>query len=115
MNEKKSLIKIGIRNNLFYPLMLIIFIFLRRVVEILIPEICGKPGPFLYPALIFISKFIFGLISMYITHYIKKSNKLSKIMRIELIQSNNEIHQEDSTPKIFILIFFASYFDFLAQ
>ena len=108
-------IRIGIRNNLFYPLNLIIFIFLRRIIEMLISLIYGNTGLYLYPAIIFASKFIFGLIVFSYSGYFIKSIKLRKIMGMNLIQAKNEISKADSSLKIFILIFFASYFDFIGS
>ena len=64
------MIKIGIRNNLLYPVMLIVFIGLRKIVEILIYNNFKDIGKYLLPILIFISKFFVGLIAQNNSQYI---------------------------------------------
>ena len=112
------MIKIGIRHNLIYPAMLIVFIGLRKIVEILI-----DPSPedknvkiihkYLLPLLIFFSKFIGGLIASNLSKYIIKSNSKKTIVGYKLIHSKRDMPIADKNSKIFILIFFASYFDII--
>ena len=107
------MIKFGKRKNLFYPLMLILFIGLRRIIEILLQTFCEIKGPCILSGLIFFSKFIFGLIGYYI--YIKgmQSTRLDKLIGTNIIHTKNIHSEKDSTLKISILIFMASCFDFL--
>ena len=107
------MIKFGKRKNLFYPLMLILFIGLRRIIEILMQSFYEIKEPCLLPGLIFLSKFIFGIIGYYI--YIKgiQSTRLDKLIGTNIIHTKNQYSANDSTLKISILIFFASYFDFI--
>ena len=71
------MIRIGIRNNLFYPSMLVLFILLRRIVQEFITfNFKNQLNPYLLPFLIFISEFIFGLIAMRYTIYKKKLRML---------------------------------------
>ena len=107
------MIKIGIRRNLFYPVMLITFIGLRKIVEILIFEFLKDIGKYILPLLIFISKFIAGLIAMNASKYIIKSNNRKALKGVKLIYSKTEAPKIDKDFKIIILIFFASYFDII--
>ena len=93
------MIKMGARHNLIYPGMLILFVGLRRIVEILIENEFKSVGSLSLNILISISKFIAGLISMRNLAFI--------------FMSNLEISSFDRIPKIIVLIFFASYFDII--
>ena len=66
------MIKIGIRNNLFYSTMLVLFIILRRIVQQVLTEKYKNLNKYILPLLIFISEFIFGLIAMRYSIYKKK-------------------------------------------
>ena len=93
--------RIGIRNNLYYPLMLIIFISLIKIDELIIINVCEfKSNVFIIPSLILISQVFAGGIRIIKNNY----------SEIELIQSKPKISQTDSQIKIYILIIFATYF-----
>ena len=106
-------IKLGYRNNLFHPIMLIVCIGLRRLFEYSINREY-EMGPFIYPFLIFSSTFLFGVIPYY--YFDKKKSKKKKtesnFMGIKLIQKERTIKQADNLNKILFLLFLASYFDF---
>ena len=106
-------IGIGIRKNLLYPFLLIVFIALRRVIEILIKEGYGNLGKFLLPFLIFFAKFLAGLITFYFFIREKKFTKAGKITGLKLVRPKRKRIQVDSHKKIFVLIFVASYLDFV--
>ena len=96
--------KIGIRNNLYYPLMLIIFISIRKIDELFIKYLCEyNNGIFIFPLLIFISQFSGGFISCLNYDY----------SGIELIQGKSIIIQPDNQTKIYILLIFASFFNYV--
>ena len=105
-------IKIGIRHNLLYPFLLIIFIEVRRIEIIIINEFFKYKGPFVFPILIFLSKFSFGLMGFYYYNNYEKKPFKSHYITIQKL-SNYEIKSPDSNFKIFILIIIASIFDFL--
>ena len=108
------LCSIGIRNNLLYPLMLIIFILLRKIDEILMNTYDYKSGNFILPLSIFISQFFAGVIPiLYKKRQSSKNNR--SYSGVELIQNKLEIIQPDSQTKIYILILFASYFNFIGS
>ena len=108
-----KLCRVGIRNNLFYPLMLIIFIVLRSIDEKLMNlqfDDKKKNGNCFLPLSIFISQFFAGAIPiLYKKRQSSKNNR--SYSGVELIQNKLEIIQPDSQTKIYILIIFASYFN----
>lgn len=106
-------IKIGVRRNLLHPLMLLVFIALRRIVQYLFKYYTDSMGPYLLPSLIFLSKFIFGLIAYLFLIYKSRSSNGIKYAGINLISSNYKIKQVDNTSRIVILVLLASYFDFV--
>ena len=115
--------KIGIRYNLLYPLMLIIFSFFRKIDSILMYDIIGVKGSLLLTLIMFLSEFFSGLILFrYHMAFLKRENK-STFMGIELIEGETEIHSPDSLLCTLLLfyskisnfstsnIFFNNYFD----
>ena len=110
-------IRIGIRNNLFYPFMLLLFINLCRGVEIIIKyTIKDKDNiKYIYPILIFIPQLFGGIFAqLYNINKEKKENtKSTKIEGIELIKKTNELKRPDSKNKILLIVILASYFNFI--
>ena len=105
--------KIGIRYNLLYPLMLIIFSFFRKIDSILMYDIIGVKGSLLLTLIMFLSEFLSGLILFrYHMAFLRRENK-STFMGIDLIEGQTEIHSPDSDIKIYLLIFCATFFDFV--
>ena len=103
------IIGIGIRKNLLYPFLLLFFISIRIIVQKYLKNYIKENSFFVFPGLIFISKFIFGLMAyIHNTHTSKSKNR----MKYQLIIANNVIKQVDSNCRIYLLIFFASFFDF---
>ena len=107
------MIKIGIRHNLFYPVMLIAFIGLRKIVEIIIHNNFDDIGKCLLPFLIFLSKFLAGMLAQKFSQFIIKADNRKTIAGFELIHSRIEVPKVDKIRKILLLIFFASYFDII--
>ena len=56
------IIKIGIRHNLLYPFMLIVFSFSRKIDSILMDKFIGFDGSILLTLIMFLSEIISGLI-----------------------------------------------------
>ena len=110
-----KLIKIGIRNNLLYPLLSIIFFFSREVNSIVMSKLTGFDDFFIFTFLMFLSEFISGIIiysyQMCFLHGNRRKPK-PKYKNIELIEGENDIIISDSIPKIYLLIFMATFFDF---
>jgi hypothetical protein len=111
------MIKIGLRNNLLYPLLLIIFTFFRRILLVIISELLEfKSSLSFLTFLMFFSEFITGLIIyIYQLKFLKynKQRTNSKKSRIKYLVLNNKMSYHDSRFKVYILIFIATYFDFV--
>ena len=106
--------KIGFRNNLYYPLMLIVCISIRKIDELFIKYLCEyNNGFFIFPLLIFISQFSAGFISGLNYKKKKESQNNNNYSGIELIQNKSTIIQLDKQSKIYILMIFASFFNYI--
>lgn len=109
------MIKFAVRNNLYYPLMLILFTFLRNIIDILLKAIFNLKSPYFTSILIFFSEFLFGSMTIWYNNSSSQNNsKIIKSMGIKLIQRKTKISRSDTNLIIYILIFFASYFDFIS-
>ena len=112
------MIRLGIRNNLFYPGMLIISSLFRQIDSIIMKEAIGFEGISLLLTLImFFSEFISGLIffkinNNFLSKYEKKNTEF-EYMKIKLIQEEYEIQQPDNSFKIIFLLFLISFYDFM--
>jgi len=112
------MLKFGFRHNNFYPIMLLIFIFLRKCMDILLKLHPYKNNiDFIIPFLIFSSQSLIGyLIHLY--YYKKnilekKNNKPpAKIGSITLI-TNKTYANRDNKIKRWSLMIFASFFNFI--
>ena len=110
------MIKIGLRNNLLYPLLLIIFTFFRRILSDIINNLLKFESSLSFLTLLmFFSEFIVGLfIYMHQIKFLKNNQKtIQNKSNIKYIVSHNKISYPDSIFKIYILIFIATYFDFV--
>ena len=110
------MIRIGIRENLFYPLMLLLFIFICRVDEIIMKTYFNYKMNYIFSAFIFIPQ-LFEALVLILSNYKKKKktkkNKLAKANTIEYIENRiSNIEAHDSKVKIGFLIFFDSFFNF---
>ena len=116
------MIRIGIRHNLFYPGMLILSNFFRRLDSIIIKDaIDFKKTTSILTVIMFFSEFISGLIFFKINNNflfnIWKKNKeyeYMKYMKIKLIKDDpNKTLRPDSLFKIYFLLFLIAFYDFL--
>ena len=114
------MLKCGFRNKTFYPIMLLIFIFLRLCLEKLMKTHKYKDNiDFLLPFLIFISQSLICFL-IHIYYYKKKKNlkkkpeekQIVKSSKIQLI-TNKLIISNDHIYKIRALIVFTSFFNFV--
>ena len=112
------MIKFGNRKNLIYPLMLVISIALTKFVDEFI-EKYFKIGNYLLLFDWFLGKTFFGIILVLYNNCKNKSLKnqekkvVVKLMGIEEKDLNLKESYKDSKLKISVLIFFATFFDFL--
>ena len=111
-----NLIKIGIRQNLFYLLMLIIFNFLRNIDSIIIDQVVGLKSSLFLTFIMFLGEFLAGItIYSYQMKFLRESikPKYSNYFGIKLIKPKEDISASDKYYKIYFLIFIISYFDFI--
>ena len=118
------MLKFGFRNNNFYPLMLLLFIFLRILVEKILKAHPYKEDiDFILSFLIFFSQSLIGAI-IYLYYNCKKKEptqepiitgkRISKIGTVTLIM-NKSYEINDSRFKKISLIIFASFFNFVGS
>ena len=118
------MLKFGFRNNNFYPLMLLLFIFLRIFVEKILKAHPYKEDiDFILSFLIFFSQSLIGAI-IYLYYNCKKKEptqepiitgkRISKIGTVTLIM-NKSYEINDSKFKKISLIIFASFFNFVGS
>ena len=108
------MIKIGIRNNLLYPLIFSITVAVTRIISILLREIfrdarCG----FLLGFFKFIFEFILGELFSFLFSINSKSNEVSHEKGIQLIQNNKDIGRPDSYKKIYFLMTLAALLEYI--
>ena len=103
-------IKIGIRSNLIYPLMIIIFTFFRQLDLVAMNKYIGFSGSVLLTLIMFLSEFISGLV--FFLYYNKIYSVQKKPELITKQNINNKYKLPDSNFKIYFLIFIAAYMDF---
>ena len=108
------MIKFGIRKNLLYPMMSIIFNISRKIETIAMDKLFGFNGSLLLTLIMFLAEIISGIILFLIEKFIlfKKREKKLKFMGINLIQAPVEIKPHDGNLKIFLLILIIALIDF---
>ena len=109
----KQCIRIGIRRNLIYLLMLIIFNFLRKVDIIILDKIFEFNTSMIFIILMFFGEFLVGLIIYRYQISFLPNKKGNKVNGKKLISRNSEISPRDGKVKIYLLLFLASSFDFI--
>ena len=110
------MIKIGIRHNLIYPLMLLIFSSLREILSIIIKEKIEFVESLFLEYIMFLSVFVSGLILFIFYKILNKTKKpieKKEFMGIELIIEDPEMDYPDNNYKILFLIIIAGFFDFI--
>ena len=115
------MLKLEFRKKIFYPLMLLLFIFLRKVIDKILKIHPYKENiEFVISFLIFFSQSLIGAI-IYLYYYYKNkktdevSNKLalpSSNIRASIFRSKLNESKDNKCKKIFLIIF-ASFFNFV--
>ena len=106
------MIRISIRKNLIYLLLLFISYTLRRIVIILLDKIFGLDNSLIFSFLMVLGEIIGGIIIyLYQCNFNKKTKSGKSKFSIELIQNNREMKRADKGLKIIFLLFLASFFD----
>ena len=108
--------KIALRPNIIYPMYLILWTFLRKIISILISNIFHFKGSVIYTFLMFLGEFIGGfIIFKYQNNFVEK-NETQKVTKtstkFSLIQQKAEMKSLDGYIKINFLIFMTGFFDF---
>ena len=106
-------IRIGIRKNLIYPIMFMIFVNSYRIVRAIISSIIKNDKIFiLFPALMVLSNIIFGTIFLYFEK--SKNNKISKNSSIKLIHNEMKMKRLDNKYKVYLLLTLDGYLELFA-
>ena len=110
------MIKIGIRKNLFYPLMLILLNLIKDTELKFIKHLFSFKKSSLTVSIMFLSEFIAGIIFFKCEKkgFAKsEKEKQSELTGIKLIHSSQQLGPPpDSNLKLFFLLFAAAFFDF---
>ena len=107
------MIKVGLRHNLIYPLLLIIFSAIRKIDYFVMDLILGFNYSLLLTLLMFLGEIAFGLIFFVYQKSFLSRNKRQTYMGIKLIKGKSEISPRDKCYTIYFLIFISSFLDFL--
>ena len=106
------MIRISIRKNLIYLLLLFISYTLRRIVIILLDKIFGLDSSLIFSFLMVLGEIMGGItIYLYQCNFNKKTKTGNSKFMIELIQNTSELKRADKSLKILFLLFLASFFD----
>ena len=112
------MIKIGIRHNLLYPFLSMIFYFAREVISIIMSTYLEFRSSLLLTLIMFISEITAGSISLCCIYNVdclsKNKNKRTQSTGIILIYSSSKMTRSDKKFKLFFLIFIAAYFQFMS-
>jgi hypothetical protein len=108
------MIKCGQRSNLLHPFMLVIaYGFIKKIEDIIDDNY--KVGKYFKQILYCFSRFFFGLITFLYTDYKKKVVKGYSFMGIDAKEIYKDKTKTDGKFKTCVLLFFASYFDFIVS
>ena len=106
------MIRISIRKNLIYLLLLFISYTLRRIVIIILDILGLDNSSLLFSFLMVLGEIICGIIIyLYRRNFNKKTQIEQSKFMIELIQNDIELKRADENRKIYFLLFLASFFD----
>ena len=106
-------IRIGIRKNLIYPIMFMIFVNSYRIVIAIISSIIKNNKIFiLFPSLMVLSNIVFGTIFLYFEK--SKNNKISKNSSIKLIHNEMKMKRLDNKYKVYLLLTLDGYLELFA-
>ena len=111
------MIKISLRKNIIYLLLLFISYYFRRVLQIVLDKVYSLSASVIFCFLMCLGQIVGGA-SIYIhqENFLRKKNQKKKYKskpskRYSIITTELEMNKEDGSFKIMLLIFFASFFD----
>ena len=107
--------KCEFKKNSKYPIQLLIWSTAREIEKIIISVVLNFNGGLIYTPLMFIGEFLSGLIIYsYQLKYLKyKKAERKRFFSIVLIEGKKEMITLDHKIIIYLLIFFAAFFDFI--
>ena len=107
------MIKLKLRRNLFYLFIYYLSWYLRKIADIFIENIFGSISAYIFLFLMNLGE-IFGGLTLYLYQYNSwKQKKQSKYFGINLLFDKNGINPIDGQIKRGLLMFLASFFDFM--
>ena len=108
------MIKFAFRRNLIYLFFLFIYYYLRKIISIVMNQVLKFNYSLIYTLLMVMGEF-FGGLSIYIYQKNFLSQKITSKNRfaIKLISDKAKMNPIDGSVKIYILTFFAAFFDFV--
>ena len=110
------MLKLSLRPNLIYPLFLIIWTFLRKLIAILISILFGFYSSLLFTFLMFFGEIIGGLIFyLYQIGFCDKKFKICRTctkQKLSFVTRKAKMNRIDSLTKIVFLVFMTAFFDF---
>ena len=108
------MIKLAFRKNQIYLILLSFSYLIRRILSILLKKIFGMSNSLIFCYLMCLGQFFGGLtIFLYQSAIVRnKGIKSEQKGTIKLILTKRKMHNIDSKPKIYFLIFLASFFDY---
>ena len=108
------MIKFALRRNLIYIAQLIIWNAVRKLERTLMSEFLGFDRSAIFTSLMFIGDIIAGsIIYKYQDRFLSKDDKPQNFMSMMLLHSKSKMIAPDNIYKIYILIFFSAFFDFI--
>ena len=110
---KKKIIQFALRLNLIYPIQLLFWTLIRKILGIILDKEYNFSKNLLFTLLMFFAEFAAGLI-LYLYHisFLKKNRTASKSKDI-FIYTESKMTRPDSYIKIIFLICVEGYFDFI--
>ena len=108
------MIKWSYRRNIIYLIFLFVYYYLRKITSIIMNQVFKFNNSLLFTFLMVLGE-IFGGLSLYIYQekFISKNNTKFQHFKFSLITNEFKMKPIDGKVKIYILIFFASFFDFI--
>ena len=106
------MIKIALRPNLKYPIFLIIWTFLRKIISILISKLFSFQGSVIYIFLMFFGEMTGFILYKYQINFVENKFTKARMSKGKLIISKPEMIRPDGLIKVVFLVFMTAFFDF---
>ena len=106
------MIKIALRPNLKYPIFLIIWTFLRKIISILISKLFSFQGSVIYTFLMLFGEMTGFILYKYQINFVENKFTKARVSKGNLIISKPEMIRPDGLIKVVFLVFMTAFFDF---